>query len=72
MVEMPVIDRQKCQGCGLCVSVCACGILVLRENKATLEKKEECHGCTNWCTVCESVCPNQAISCSFEIVIEEK
>jgi len=71
MAEMPVIDRNKCQGCGLCVSVCACGVLVLIDNKVAVVKKEECHGCTRWCTLCEYVCPNEAISCSFEIVIED-
>ena len=67
MVEMPIIDREKCQGCGLCVSVCTCGALVLIDNIVTVVEVEECH----WCTMCELVCPNEAISCPFEIVIEE-
>ena len=71
MAEMPVIDREKCTGCGLCVDVCACGVLVLVDDKATVVKKEECHICTHWCTLCESVCPNEAISCAFDIVIED-
>ena len=28
MGEMPIIDQMKCDGCGLCVTVCACGALV--------------------------------------------
>ena len=72
MAEMPEIDESKCQGCGLCASVCRCGALVVVGNKATICKKEGCPGCTRWCTVCESVCPNGAISCAFEIIIEEK
>ena len=67
MTEMPIIDREKCQGCGLCVSVCACGALVVIEKVVTVIDVEECH----WCAICEAVCPNDAISCPFEIVIEE-
>ncbi len=67
MMEMPLIDRDKCQGCGLCVSVCICGGLVLTDNIVTAVEVEECH----WCTLCELVCPTGAISCPFEIIIEK-
>lgn len=66
MGEMPSIDRDKCNGCGLCVSVCACGALVLVGNTVQAIEVEECR----WCTLCELVCPSGAITCPFEIVIE--
>lgn len=66
MVDMPIIDREKCQGCGLCVSVCACGALGVVENIVQAVEVDECR----WCTLCELVCPYGAISCPFEIIIE--
>ena len=67
MAEMLIIDREKCNGCGLCVSVCTCKSLVLVNNVVTVTKKKEC----GWCAECEAVCPTGAILCPFEIVIEE-
>ena len=68
-VELPVIDRTKCKGCGLCVSVCSRGGLVLVEKVVTV-RPEAAQDC-DWCALCESVCPNGAIGCPFEIVIEK-
>lgn len=66
MTEMPIIDAEKCRGCGLCVSVCACGALVIVGNVVTIIETVDC----GWCLQCEFVCPNGAITCPFEIVIE--
>ena len=67
MVEMPEIDLEKCSGCGLCIDACTCKALVLVNNVITVIETEDC----GWCLKCETVCPTGAISCSFEIVIEE-
>lgn len=67
MREMPIIDGDKCQSCGLCVSVCACGALQIIEHTLTAVNIDECR----WCTLCELVCPYGAITCPFEIVFEE-
>lgn len=67
MVEMPEMDQDKCNGCGLCIGVCYCGALVLVDDVVTVIETEKC----GWCTQCEAICPTGAITCSFEIVIEE-
>jgi MinD superfamily P-loop ATPase len=66
VTEMPRIDPQKCNGCGLCLNVCLCGALRLVNNRITIVETDGCL----WCTECEAVCPVGAISCPFEIVIE--
>lgn len=72
MAEMPVIDLEKCTGCSLCVSVCTCRILSVVGNKVTLIPRKDCHGCRTWCTLCEDICPEKAITCSFDVVIENQ
>jgi MinD superfamily P-loop ATPase len=67
MNEVPVIDPKKCNGCGLCISVCQCGALILIDNIVTVIATTEC----DWCTECEAVCITGALSCPFEIVVEE-
>ncbi len=67
MVEMPSIDTTKCDGCGLCVGVCKCQAIVMAGDIVSIVQKDEC----GWCLECEAVCPLGAISCAYEIVVEE-
>jgi TPP-dependent indolepyruvate ferredoxin oxidoreductase alpha subunit len=66
MQVIPVIDQDKCDGCGLCVRI-GCRCLILVNEGLTFVEAEEC----GWCAQCEAVCPIGAISCPVEIVIEE-
>ena len=72
MRGMPIIYPEKCDGCGLCVGVCQCKVLVLVNNIVTFKYKEKCKTCKTWCTRCEDVCPTGAITCPFDIIVEER
>ena len=71
MTKMPEIDRDKCDGCGLCIEVCSCRVLVLVNNVVEVKEKMGCQQCSKWCTMCEMVCPVGAIQCPFEVITEE-
>jgi len=66
-MQMPLIDGDRCNGCGLCVSVCGAKALILVDNLVAIIETEEC----GWCLECEAVCPTGAIACPFEIIIEQ-
>jgi len=65
--RMPVIDQAKCNGCGLCVTVCTCHALIIRDNVITAIETDNC----GWCGNCEAVCETGAITCPFDIVCED-
>ena len=62
----PQIDSSKCNGCGLCASICLQHGLVIVDNVVVVVEGVEC----DWCAQCEAVCITGAISCPYEIVLE--
>lgn len=52
------IDKEKCNGCGLCANACHEGAIGMVDGKATLLRDDYCDGLGN----CLPVCPTGAIS----------
>ena len=52
------IDKEKCNGCGLCVSACHEGAIEMIDGKATLSREDFCDGLGD----CLPACPAEAIS----------
>ena len=66
-VNVPEIDVELCDGCGLCVIACSGGGIILEKGKARVLEFKSC----DFCCVCEAVCPRHAVSCSYILVSGE-
>lgn len=53
----PIVDIEKCTGCGTCVSVCPEQVFELKDGKSEVVYPEKCIDCK----ACENSCPEQAI-----------
>ena len=60
------IDEELCNGCGVCVSPCAEGAIVLIDGKARVVKEELCDGAG----FCLGVCPTGALKPKREWLLE--
>jgi NAD-dependent dihydropyrimidine dehydrogenase PreA subunit len=55
------IDRELCDGCGICVNACSSDVIRMdEEGKAVIKYADECIVCL----YCEEECPTRAISVS--------
>jgi NAD-dependent dihydropyrimidine dehydrogenase PreA subunit len=67
---LPLIDEQRCNGCGRCVEVCPTQVLDLdtASGKAYLRYPDRC----SYCTACEEICPTHAIALPFVIILQNQ
>lgn len=56
-IQKPIIDKETCVGCNLCVDTCAPKCLELVDVKAVLTYTDKCDGCG----ACKECCPVEAI-----------
>ena len=56
-VEVPVVDLDKCTGCGKCGRICQFGAIVCIGEHNVLTFEQLCHSCGG----CMRVCPEDAI-----------
>ena len=65
MAVMPELYLELCNGCGLCVAACHGGGIILAEGKVRIVETANC----DFCAVCEAVCTQGAIKCSYTIIL---
>ena len=49
----PIVDHEKCTGCGECVEICPVEVYELRDEISIPFNAEECTGCESCIEVCE-------------------
>lgn len=55
-----IIDEMRCTGCGVCVSLCKPGAIMLDESDSGGRAVWSAGNCVH-CGLCEFYCPEQAI-----------
>jgi NAD-dependent dihydropyrimidine dehydrogenase PreA subunit len=58
----PLVDQEKCSGCGNCVEICPSEVYQMEEDKSNPVHPEECIEC--W--ACVAQCPAESIQLTEE------
>jgi len=53
----PIVESDKCIGCGVCSSICPIDILTMKINNEGMYQPYESDGCLTKCNLCLNVCP---------------
>ena len=62
-LRLPLIDREKCTICGMCVEVCPESVLSVESGNLTIVNPKRCTSCAQ----CEDVCPEGAVRVFYQI-----
>jgi NAD-dependent dihydropyrimidine dehydrogenase PreA subunit len=54
MAFNPIVDEDKCEGCGECVDVCPVEVFEMQNGKSIPVNADECLGCESCVEVCEA------------------
>ncbi|MGQ9829644.1 MAG: ATP-binding protein [Roseiflexus sp.] len=63
-LAIPVINLERCTGCGWCVRQCPTHAVELIEHRAVIARPSDC----TFCDICEQACPTGAIGRLFIVV----
>jgi formate hydrogenlyase subunit 6/NADH:ubiquinone oxidoreductase subunit I len=63
---LPEINQTLCNRCGTCVERCPTGAVDMGSEGPFIA----CIGDCTYCAICDAICPQGAITCTFEIVWE--
>lgn len=61
---LPDIDLERCDRCGLCVQRCPTQAVEMGAGGPYVARPQDC----TYCAACDAICPQGAITCTFEIV----
>ena len=61
---LPQINLRLCKRCGTCVEACPAGAVEMGADGPWIARPEAC----TYCAACESLCPQHAVGCAYEIV----
>ena len=61
----PIVDLDRCTGCGDCVDNCPAGAVEIADRQVTFVASDAC----TYCGICEDVCPEGAVSLYFEVSV---
>ena len=61
---LPEIDLQRCNRCFTCVEHCPTNAVEMMVEGPVIVRPGDC----TYCAICDAICPQGAITCTYEIV----